>query len=94
MIVAQSAVLAAVYVTLIPALWRMTTVGKPARLRVGLLAAAARFLLTAAVATVIVWHNLTSRSAFLIWLAITYVVLIKVETWAFIYWSKTLDKRL
>jgi hypothetical protein len=93
MIAAQTIVLVAIYGTLTPALSRMTADGA-ARLRIGLAAGVARFLLTMLLGAVIVWRNLFALPVFLIWLAISYAVLIKVETWAFIWLGKKLDKSI
>ena len=94
MLAAQGLVLAVVYATLVPGLRRMAAADKPTRLRIGLTLGVVRLLLTIALAAVMVLRELVDRSTFLIWLAIAYVVLIQVETWALIHWTKTLDKRI
>jgi hypothetical protein len=94
MVTAQATVLAVIYATLVPGLRRMASAAGPTRLRVGLEAGFARFLLTMMLAVVIMWRKCVDGPVFLGWLAITYIVMIKVETWVFICWGKTLDKHL
>ncbi len=92
MIAAQLLVAAVVYGTMVPALRRMAAVDGPGRLRLGLKVGGIRFLLTAAIGAVIAWCRTVQPAAFLIWLGITYVVMIKIETLALIHWSGKLDK--
>jgi hypothetical protein len=93
MIAAQALVLAVIYATMLPALWRMATADGPGRLRLGLKVAAIRFLLTAAIGAVIAWRGVIQPAVFLIWLGITYLVMIKIETLALIHWARKLDKQ-
>jgi hypothetical protein len=93
MVAAQAIVLVVIYGTLAPALSRMTADGA-ARLRIGLAVGVVRFLLTMLLGAVIVWKSFFVPPVFLIWLAVSYVVLIKVETWTFIWLGKKLDKSI
>lgn len=92
MIAAQAVVAAVVYGTMVPVVRGMATTDGPGRLRLGLLAAGIRFLLTAAIGAVIAWRGLVQPAVFLIWLGISYLVLIKIETLTLIYWAGKLDK--
>jgi hypothetical protein len=94
MAAAQGCVLMVIYATMIPGLRRMAAAAGPDRLRVGLAAALLRFLLTMLLAAVIMWRKCVEIPVFLGWLAIAYLVMIQVETWVFIQWSKMLDKHL
>jgi hypothetical protein len=91
MVVAQAVVMAVVYATLVPAMRRMVGADAQGRFRIALKASVIRFLLTVFLASVVAWRGDVDPTAFLVWVGITYVVMIKVETWALIHWSKRLE---
>lgn len=93
MIAAQALVVGVVYGTMMPVLRRMATADGPGRLRLGLKVGGIRFLLTAAIGAAVAWRGFTQPAVFLIWLGITYVVMIKIETLALIRWTGKLDKQ-
>jgi len=93
MVAAQLVVVAVVYGTMMPSLRRMSARDGPGRLRLGLKVGGIRFLLTAAIGAVIAWRGVVQPTVFLIWLAISYVVLIKMETLVLIQWAGKLDRK-
>ena len=93
MLSAVALVLAVVYATLLPAMWRMGKAEARRRFQIALGAGVVRFLATAAATGLIVWRGLDSPAVFLIWVAIAYVLLIGVETWTLISWTKRLEIR-
>jgi len=93
MLAALGLVLAAVYATLLPAMWRMGKAEARRRFQIALGAGVIRFLATTAAAGLIVWRGLDNPAVFLIWVAIAYVLLIGVETWTLISWSQRLESR-
>jgi hypothetical protein len=92
MLAAQILVLAAVYVTLVPAMMAMAGADASGRTKIGFKAAAIRFLFTVLVAGLIAWRGQVDREAFLAWVAIAYVLMIKVETLVLVRWSKLVEK--
>lgn len=93
MLSAVTLVLVVVYATLVPAMWRMGKAEARRRFQIALGAGVIRFLATAAATGLIVWRGLDSPAVFLIWVAIAYVLLIGVETWTLISWTKRLEIR-
>ena len=94
MLIAQGLVLGAVYATMFRAMKRMAAAADaPARFKAAFRAGVERFMLTLAVAAAIAWRSKTSSNAFLIWVAISYVIMIKVETLLLIQWSRKLENR-
>jgi hypothetical protein len=81
-----------VYGTMMPSLRRMAELDGPGRLRLGLKVAGVRFALTAAIGVVVAWRGPVQPTVFLVWLGISYLVLIKIETLTLIYWAGKLDK--
>ncbi|MBN2562187.1 MAG: hypothetical protein JXQ75_14785 [Phycisphaerae bacterium] len=93
MVAGQAVVVAVVYGTLVPALRRMATAEARVRLRIALKAGGVRFLLTVLIGAVVAWRGFVEPSVFLIWLAIAYVVMIKIEVWTLIRWGKRLESQ-
>lgn len=93
MVAAQAVVVVIVYVTLLLAMGGMVGVGPPERLKLAFKAATVRFVLTLAVVGAVAWRGPLSAPAFLVWAAISYVVMIKVETIALIGWIRILERR-
>ncbi len=91
MLVAQALVIALVYATVVPALRRMSGADLERRFRIALQAGVIRFLVTVFVAAAVGWSAQLDTDVFLVWLAIAYVVMIKIETWILIHWSKRLE---
>lgn len=94
MMAALGVVLGAVYATLLPAMRRMTAAADPAaRFKAAFRAGLERMVITLAVAGAIAWRVRLDVRSFLVWVAISYVVTIKVETLILIRWSRRLEKR-
>jgi hypothetical protein len=91
MLSAQVVVTAVVYATVVPALRRMRGADRERRFRLALQAGVIRFLATVFIATAVGWYAELNTDVFLVWVAIAYVVMIKIETWVLIYWSKRLE---
>jgi hypothetical protein len=91
MLAAQAVVVALVYATVVPALRRMVGADVKRRFRIALQAGVIRFLATVLVAAAVGWYAKLNTDVFLVWLAIAYVVMIKIETWVLIHWSKRLE---
>ncbi len=92
MLAAQGVVGAIVYVTLLPTARRMAAADTAGRLRLGLRASAFRLIATMAVIGAIVLREMVKPAPFLVWAAISYVVMIKVETLVLILWNRRLEK--
>ncbi len=93
MAAAQGVVVAIVYATLVSGLRRMVNADGPKRLQIGLKAGVVRFILTLATAGTIIWRGGLEPAAFLLWVGISYVVMIKIETYVFICSMRRLEKR-
>ena len=91
MIVAQAVVVTIVYATLLPAMRRMGRTDAPGRFRLALKAGAVRLIVTLAVISLLAWLGGVDAVAFLIWVAIAYVVMIQVETVTLMWWNKRLE---
>lgn len=91
MFAAQALVVAIVYVTLLPAMRKMVGASPAEKLRVALKAGTIRLLVTLPVIAAVAWRGVFEPAAFLIWVAITYVVLIQVETLTLVYWNRRLE---
>jgi len=91
MLMAQGLVVAIVYLTLIPSMKIMVHKDVQGRFRVMLLVGVVRFLITVPAAALVAYTYSSDTAAFLIWIAITYVVMIKVETLALLYWNRRLE---
>jgi hypothetical protein len=92
MLTAQILVLFAVYATLVPAMISMARADAPGRLKIGFKAAATRFLFTVGAGGLIAWRGGVDREAFLAWVAIAYVVMIKVETLVLVRWARRVER--
>ena len=93
MIIAQAVVVGIVYVTLIPAMRQMVIAERAQRFQIALKAGAIRFILTLLVVVVVAWGGTLNKTVFLMWVAIAYIVMIKVETLSLIHWSKRLESQ-
>ena len=93
MIAAVVVVTAVVYATLIPALRRMVRADDKHRLLLGFHVAAVRFIVTLSAAAMIAWRELVEPQAFLIWIAVAYVLMTLVETWVLVCWNRQLVNR-
>jgi len=93
MLAGQAVVVFIVYATLVPAMRRMARADAAHRLRVFLEAGAMRLILTLPVISLIVWLGGVDPVAFLIWVAIAYVVMVKVATLALVCWHRRLEDR-
>jgi len=93
MLIGQAVVVGVVYATLISTLSRIARAEPHQHLRLSFQVAAWRFILTLAAAALALWRGLESAPVFLIWLAITYVVLVQVETLALVAWMKSDGKQ-
>jgi hypothetical protein len=91
MLMAQGLVVAIVYLTLIPSMKTMVNKDVRARFRVMLLVGVVRFVITVPAAALVAYTYSSDTAAFLVWIAITYVVMIKIETLALLYWNRQLE---
>lgn len=91
MLIAQFMVVLIVYASLFPAMRRMIEADANRRFLIALKAGVIRLILTVPVAAIIALRVELNTTVFLIWVAITYVVLIKAETIALVLWSRHLD---
>ena len=82
-----------VSVTLRSGLKRMATAPQTERLKIGMAVGVVRMFATIPIAAVIGFRKLVDPQVFLIWVAISYVVMIKVETIALLRWDKLLEKQ-
>ncbi|NLX12357.1 MAG: hypothetical protein GXY44_01710 [Phycisphaerales bacterium] len=80
MVAAQVLVVFTVYLTMVPALRRMTRNDASARFQLVLRAAVVRFLVTLVSTGLILWWGVVDAKVFLIWLAISYLIMLMVET--------------
>ncbi len=92
MFAAQGLVLGVVYVTMAGTVRRVTEAPAEQRLPLALRAGVIRFLLTLLVAAVIAWRAGLAQTPFLVWVAISYVVIINAETILLVRWMGTLGK--
>jgi len=93
MLAAQAMVVVVVYVTLIPAMRQMSRADSKTRFQIAFKAIAQRFLLTLLIAAAIAWKGNLDTTAFLIWVSITYVIMIKIETVILIRWSRSFENQ-
>jgi hypothetical protein len=93
MFAAVALVLTVVYATLLPAMRRMRRAAAGRRFQIALGAGVIRFLATLLVAGGLVWRGMAAPAAFLLWVALAYLVLINVETWALVAWCKRSDSQ-
>ncbi len=92
MVIAQVLVAAVVYATLLPAA-RQVSKGGPAGLKAGLRAGTVRLVLTTALIALVAWRRLAEPRAFLVWTAVAYVVMIKIETLVLLRWGRQAEQR-
>ena len=92
MLLAQAIVFAIVCLTLLAAMKRMLGQGPDVRFQIMLKAGLIRFVATLGVAVVFLLRGVAHTAGFLVWVAIAYVLMIKVETLVLLYWSKQLGK--
>ncbi|MHC4444201.1 MAG: hypothetical protein ACYTF1_03395 [Planctomycetota bacterium] len=93
MLIAQSAVVAIVYITMLQAMRQMVSADKPGQFKIALKAGVVRFLLTLLVIVFILWNGGLDATVFLLWAGIAYIVMIKVEAIILIKWGKLLESR-
>ncbi|GMV96922.1 MAG: hypothetical protein HRF43_02025 [Phycisphaerae bacterium] len=92
--VALGLVTGAVYATMLPAMRRMAAATTPAtRFKAAFRAGLERFVITLALAGAVAWRAGLEMRSFLLWVAIGYVLMIKVETLILIRWSRRFEKR-
>jgi hypothetical protein len=82
--IAQILVVAVAYATLLPAMRKTRNADGPARLKAGFTAAVQRFLATLMLAVSVAWGGNVQVDVFLTWVAITYLVMVKIETAALV----------
>jgi hypothetical protein len=83
-----------VCVTLAAALRRLATSDPAARMKASLKAAVVRMMLTIGVAGLVAWKAWVEPAPFLVWVAISYVLLIKVETLVLLRQARHHEKRI
>ena len=93
MVIAQAVVVGIVYVTLIPAMRKMVIAERALRFQIALKAGAIRFILTLLIVLIMAWRCPPNTTIFLVWVAIAYLVMIKLETLALIFWDKRLESQ-
>jgi hypothetical protein len=93
MVVAQGMVLAVVYATLLPAMKWMAAVEPAKRLETGLKVGTIRLVVTILLIGAGTWMRWAETRAFLMWAAIAYIVMIKIETVVLLMWSRRIEKR-
>lgn len=93
MLLAQAVVFGAVCLTLLLSMKQMLGQSPEVRFRIMLKAGLVRFAGTLAVAVLFALRGVAHTAGFLIWVAIAYVVMIKVETLVLLYWNKQLENR-
>ena len=92
MIIAQLAVVGIVYVTIIPAMRKMVNAKKSRQFEIALKAGLVRFFLALLVIVVILWSGSVETTVFVIWAAIAYLIMIKIETVMLIKWEALIDR--
>lgn len=92
MLAAQMLVLIIVCATSWPIARRASAVPSSERLRLTFKAAGQRFVLTLMGSGLVVWRGNLDRSVFLVWVAISYIILIKAETIVLVVWLRRLEK--
>lgn len=85
MITAQALVVLAVYLSMVSALRCMARSDAVGRFPGVMRGAVIRYLVTLALTGLILWHGAVETRVFLIWVAISYLVMLKVETLVLVY---------
>lgn len=93
MVVAQAMMLAIVYATLLPIVWKVATADGPGRMVLAFKAAGRRFILTLLAAGAFTWLEPVDRTVFLVWMGMGYVVLTLAETIALVRWMSKTEKQ-
>lgn len=93
MFVAQALVMAVVYATMVPTMRRMRGADAAGRVRLALKAGAIRLILTVALAAMVAWFAVVESVAFLVWVGISYVLMVQLETLTLVYWSRHLEHK-
>ena len=78
-------------ITMWMGLARMSRATRPERFQIAMAAGIVRFFASLAVAGFFAWKSIVEPGTLLIWVAISYVLMIKVETLAFIHWDRQLE---
>lgn len=92
MLAAQLVVLATTYPTMFIAMRRMTRQQPAARFQSALAASVARLFATGCVGAAVALTGRVRIPEFLVWVAITYVSMILIETYVLVLWSRRLDR--
>jgi len=82
-----------ILITLRAGLTRMASAPQTERLKIGMAVGVVRMFATVPIAGAIAFRKLVDPPVFLIWVALSYVVMIKVETIALLRWDKLLEKQ-
>jgi len=93
MFAAQAMVTAIVYLTLIPAMWQMAGAEKPQQLKIAFKVVAVRFIITLLAIVIVVWQGFVHTTVFLVWSAVAYLMMIKMETLILVKWSNLSECR-
>ena len=93
MVAGQLLVVLVVYATLLPALRRMVSDDAAGRLQAGLKVGLIRLVLTVGAMVVIAWRRWAEPKVFLTWVAIAYVVMVKLETVVLLRWNRVTGQR-
>lgn len=88
MLAAHAVVLAAMYVTLLPAVNGMRSAGASERFKLAFKAAGQRFIVTLVAAAVVAGGKYVDHRPFLVWVAVAYVVLTLAETVVLARWMR------
>ena len=91
MYLAQILVVAVVLATLLMAMRRMVGKSPADRFKAAMLAAGVRFLATGGVLTAVAWRGKVPATAFLLWGAFTYLVMVLLEAIALARWFRYLE---
>ena len=91
MLLAQGIVAGIALLTLAACMKRMIGREPQARFQMVLLVGVIRLFVTVPVACLVAYQYRAAAVVFLLWVAITYLVMIMVETLALIHWNKQLE---
>lgn len=92
MLAGAGLVLGVVYVTLVPVVRKMAVAEPSARLTMAMRAAGQRFVLTLLLAGIVSWRSGLHTRSFLLWTAVTYVLVVQAETIALVAWLRKSGK--
>ena len=92
MLAAQVIVIAVTYATMRMAMRRMRSQPVQRRFQIALAAGVARLFATVAIAAAVAVAGRLRLDAFMIWIVISYVIMIKIETVILVRWSSLLER--